>query len=286
MTNGIIVIDKPINYTSRDVVNKCNHIFKTKKIGHTGTLDPLATGVLVLCIGSYTKLVNYITSHDKTYIATIKFGIKTDTDDITGNIIDKKDVNIKINQIKEVFNNFPKSYLQTVPKYSAVKINGRKLYDYARNNENIDLPKRNVNIYNIEIQSYDEENQELTFKTCVSKGTYIRSLINDICTNLNVIGTMSSLRRISQGNFNINMSHKLENINENTKLLNVNDVFPDLITINMDDLTYKKVINGNKIEDCYDSYVLYIYNGKEIALYKFENNIGNIVMFINKTQSV
>ena len=140
--NGLLVVNKPKNKTSRDVVNELNHIFSFKKIGHTGTLDPLATGVLVCLFGKYTKLVNLITSYEKEYVATIKLGIKTDTLDITGNIIDKKEVNITKEKIEEVFNNFPKKYYQTVPLYSAIKINGKKLYEYARNNEKVILPKR------------------------------------------------------------------------------------------------------------------------------------------------
>ena len=179
----LVVVNKPSDITSRDVVNKLCKIFNTKKIGHTGTLDPIASGVLVCVCGKYTKLVNDLTSLEKEYVATIKLGIKTDTLDTEGNIIEERDVNITKQDIEKVFNNFSKSYNQTVPKYSAVKINGKKLYEYARNNIDIKLPVRKVEIYSLELLDFD--GTSITFKTKVSKGTYIRSLIEDICNDLN-----------------------------------------------------------------------------------------------------
>ena len=137
--DGILLINKDKNITSRDVVNKVCKLLNTKKIGHTGTLDPIATGVLVLCIGKYTKLVDIITSYEKEYIATALLGVDYDTLDITGNIIKKEEVDININQIKEVLNTFIGKYIQEVPIYSAVKINGKRLYEYARSNEEIIL---------------------------------------------------------------------------------------------------------------------------------------------------
>jgi tRNA pseudouridine55 synthase len=279
--NGILIVNKPINVTSRDVVNKLNHIFHTKKIGHTGTLDPIATGVLVVAIGSYTKLVNMLTSLDKEYIAEIKLGVKTDTLDITGNILEQNDdYNITREDIINVFSKFPKEYEQEVPAYSAVKINGKKLYEYARNNEVITLPKRNVNIYSLELISF--ENNIIKFKTHVSKGTYIRSLIADICSNLNVIGTMNSLERTKQGIFDINDSIDLDNINEETNLLTTEDVL-DVNKYDLDENLYKLVINGNKINlnlknGLYNMY----YDNKCIALYELTDNIARLLMFYSR----
>ena len=150
--NGLLLINKDKNMTSRDVINKLNHIFSMKKIGHTGTLDPLATGVMVCLFGKYTKLVDIITSYNKEYIAEIKLGVKTDTLDITGNVIETQNIKVTNEDILKVFSNFPKEYMQKVPIYSAVKINGKKLYEYARNNQLIELPKRKVNIYNLDIE--------------------------------------------------------------------------------------------------------------------------------------
>ena len=269
--DALLVVNKPKNLTSRDIVNDLNHIFSTKKIGHTGTLDPLATGVLVCLIGKYTKLVNLITSYDKEYIAEIKLGIKTATEDITGNIISKSVVNTKISEIKKVFNEFPKTYMQEVPSYSAVKINGKKLYEYARNNISIELPKRKVNIYSLELLSYS--NNIITFKTNVSKGTYIRSLIQDLCTNLNTIGTMNNLIRTKQGNFTIEDSYALEDIkNNNYKLLNIKE-FLDYPVIEIPDYLVKQVINGSSIDNIFNitDKVILTYHNKDIAIYIVDN---------------
>lgn len=276
--NGVLIINKPKDYTSRDVINKLNKLLGTKRIGHTGTLDPLATGVLVIAIGSYTKLVNELTSLDKEYIAEIKLGIKTDTGDITGNILEENyNYNITKENITNIFNNFPKEYEQTVPKYSAVKINGKKLYKYARENIDIELPKRMVNVYSLELLEFN--NDIIKFKTKVSKGTYIRSLIEDLCYKLNVIGTMNSLVRTKQGRFNIEKALNLEDININTKLLTSRDIL-DIKDYSLDDNLYKFVSNGNKLNiNLNDGYYNMNYNNKDIAIYKFSYNEGRLVMF-------
>mgnify|MGYP001427190634 FL=1 len=149
--NGVLFINKESGVTSRDVVNKICKIYHTKKVGHTGTLDPLATGVLVVCMGSYTKLVSKITSYEKEYVATMKLGILTDTGDITGKIIKKINKEISEEKIRKCFEKFPKEYLQTIPKYSAVKVNGKKMYEYARESIEISLPKRQVQIKELEV---------------------------------------------------------------------------------------------------------------------------------------
>lgn len=277
--NGLLVVNKPKNKTSRDVVNELNHIFSFKKIGHTGTLDPLATGVLVCLFGKYTKLVNLITSYEKEYVATIKLGIKTDTLDITGNIIDKKEVNITKEKIEEVFNNFPKKYYQTVPLYSAIKISGKKLYEYARNNEKVILPKREVNIYKLELLEYN--NTIIKFKALVSKGTYIRSLIDDLMHNLNTYGVMQELIRTKQGNFTLNDSYTLEDIkNNNYKLLNIKE-FLDYPIIELDNKYYKQIINGVIIPNIFNikDKVIFTYQNKDIAIYELkENNLKPYLM--------
>ena len=195
----LLVVNKEKNLTSRDVVNNLTKIFNTKKIGHTGTLDPIATGVLVCLFGKYTKLVDLLTSLDKEYIAEIKLGIKTDTGDITGSIIENKSFNITKDNIIKVFEKFPQKYEQTVPKYSAVKINGKKLYEYARNNIEIELPKREVSIFSLELIDFKKD--IIKFKAHVSKGTYIRSLCEDIAEKLNTVGFMKELTRIKVRRF-------------------------------------------------------------------------------------
>ena len=269
--DALLIVNKGKNKTSRDVVNELNHIFNTKKIGHTGTLDPLATGVLVCLIGKYTKLVNLITSYDKEYIAEIKLGIKTDTGDITGNIISTDNSNVSVDMIKEVFANFPRVYNQEVPIYSAVKINGKKLYDYARSNIPVNLPKREVHIYSLELLSY--ENNIITFKTKVSKGTYIRSLINDLTNYLNTVGTMNNLIRTKQGYFNITDSYTIEDIkNGNYKLLNIKD-FLNYPVIELPDTLIKKVSNGSSIPNSFNikDKVIFTYQNQDIAIYEVNN---------------
>ena len=281
--NKVIIINKPINFTSRDVVNKLNKILGTKKIGHTGTLDPIATGVLVVCTNSYTKLVNELTSLDKEYIATIKLGVKTDTLDITGNIIEEETPKVlDIHSIKEALNSFKGKSIQEVPIYSAVKVNGKKLYEYARSNTSISLPKREIEIFDIELLSYLSD--ELTFRVVVSKGTYIRSLINDICTKLNILGTMSSLQRTRQGKFNIGNSYTLEDIEKNNyKYYQLNDIF-DYPVISLNEEEYSKVINGNKIKlNNNEDKVILTYNDEEIAIYKKDEDKYKCHIMIKKT---
>ena len=187
--DGILVVYKPKGMTSRDVVNKVGRILKIKKIGHTGTLDPLATGVLVLCIGKATKIVELLTATEKEYIAEMSFGIETDTLDSTGNIIKEEDFIVDEEKIEKVFSSLTGTYKQEVPLYSAIHVNGKKLYEYARNNEEVILPSRDVTISHLELLSIEEN--KVLFKTRVSKGTYIRSLIRDIAKKLDTVAVMS-----------------------------------------------------------------------------------------------
>lgn len=283
--DGILLVNKPIDFTSRDVVNKLTKILKTKKIGHTGTLDPIATGVLVVCIGNTTKLCELLTSEYKEYIATIKLGIKTDTLDITGNIIDQKDYNVNEKQIIEVLNSFLGNSIQTTPIYSAVKVNGKKLYEYARAGEYVELPKRNINITSIELISYEDD--EITFKTTVSKGTYIRALIDDICTKLNTVGTMKYLQRTKQGKFKIEDTYTLEDIeNNNYKLIPIEEALSEIETINITEEVYNKILNGAIIDKIFTSdYANLMYDNKIVALYKTydkdETKAKPFKMFIN-----
>ena len=278
--NGLIVVNKETGKTSRDIVNSLNHIFNTKKIGHTGTLDPIASGVLVCVIGKYTKLVDILTSDAKEYIAEIKLGIKTDTLDITGNVISTNTFNITKSDILKVFDTFPKTYLQTVPLYSSVHVNGKRLYEYARDNTKVTLPKRKVSIYNLELISFNKD--IITFKTKVSKGTYIRSLIEDICSKLNTCGTMNNLKRIKQGNFSITNSYTLEDIkNNNYKLLNIKE-FLDYPVIELPDTLIKKVLNGNSITNIFNitNKVIFTYKQKDIAIYEVNNqDLKPYIMF-------
>lgn len=271
--DGILLIDKPSGLTSRDVVNKVGRCLGTKKIGHTGTLDPLATGVMVLCVGKYTKLVEMLTSYNKTYEACIVLGIKTDTLDITGNVLEERNVNISSQEILSTLKKFEGTYNQEVPIYSAVKINGKKLYEYARENKTINLPKRLVNIFKIElISDVKQENGKTIFsiRCNVSKGTYIRSLINDIASSLNTIGVMKELRRIEQGNFKIDNCYQISDIeNNNFKFADLDMIFKDYFIVDIDEKKYEDIKNGKILENIYgENIIVFRYKGKYISIYK------------------
>lgn len=266
--DGIIVVNKPKGITSRDVVNKVCKLLNTKKIGHTGTLDPIATGVLVLCVGKATKLVEVLTKNDKEYIATVKLGILTDTLDTDGTIIEKKHVKLDKNELENVLNSFVGTYNQEVPIYSAVKINGKKLYEYAREKKEVALPKRMVEIKDIKLLELN--NNYYKFKVSVSKGTYIRSLIKDINKRLGIIGVMSDLIRTRQGKFLINDSYSLEDIEcNNYKIMSVTDVLKDENCVIIDSTLFKKVKNGAIINNEYNTnMVTFVYKDNVVAIYK------------------
>ena len=220
--DGIIIINKPKEYTSHDVVAKVKKICK-EKVGHTGTLDPMATGVLPLLIGEGTKLSEYITNHDKIYIATIKLGIKTDTLDSEGKIIEKQEVDFKkisTENVNKVLKTFLGKQKQTPPMYSAIKIKGKKLYQYAREGKKVEVPEREIEIYEIELLKI--ENDEILFKVHCSKGTYIRSLCEDVAIKLGTIGYMKELERVKVGEYEINQAVTLKEIEENGQSIKKN----------------------------------------------------------------
>ena len=284
--NGILIINKEKDYTSRDVVNKLIKILHTNKIGHTGTLDPIATGVLVVTIGKATKLCDILTSEYKEYIATMKLGIETDTLDITGNIIAEKEYNVTEDNIKKVLKSFLGKSIQEVPKYSAIKVNGHKLYEYARNNKSIELPKREIDIKTIDLISYKDN--LITFKCLVSKGTYIRSLIRDIAYKLNTVGTMTELIRTKQGRFNIEDSYTLKDIeNNNYKLISYEEALNKYEIIIIDDNIYNKVKDGSIINKTFKNKIALLkYKDEIVAIYqeysKDKNKAKPYVMLISK----
>ena len=286
--DGILVVNKEKGYTSRDVVNKVSKILGTKKIGHTGTLDPLATGVLVLCIGKGLKVVELLMDHDKEYIAKFKLGVDTDTLDITGKVLNVCDKKITKEEILDVLNKFKGLIKQEVPKYSAVKVNGKKLYEYARNNIEVKLPIKEVNIYKLELLDYNEENMEVTISCRVSKGTYIRSLIRDIGSSLGTYATMTELNRTKLGIYDINNSYLLSDIeNGKYKLLNIKDIYPEAkkIIINDDNLL-KKIKNGMVLDKFYEGKdkMLLDKNKNLIAIYtecSDKNKVKRCKMIVN-----
>ena len=217
--NGIIVINKPKNYTSHDVVAKVKKILNIKKVGHTGTLDPNATGVLPLLLNDGTKLSKYLINHDKEYKVTLKLGIKTDTADGEGNIVEEAKVDFdKLESVEETIQNFRGKQKQIPPMYSAIKVNGKKLYEYAREGKNIELQPRDIEIYDIKLNNVNSKENEIEFTVNCSKGTYIRSLCEDIATKLGTIGYMKELERTKVGTFTINDSITIEELESNTEI--------------------------------------------------------------------
>lgn len=213
--DGIIVVNKQKGCTSHDVVNKVKKIVN-KKVGHTGTLDPLATGVLPLLIGKGTLCSKYLINHDKVYEVSLKLGISTDTMDAEGKIIEEKKVNSNIlakENVEKVLSSFIGKQEQTPPIYSAIKVAGKKLYEYARKGQEVEIPKREIEIYNIELVGINKVSKEIEFKVSCSKGTYIRSLCIDIAKALGAIGYMSGLERLQVGEFKIENAIKID---ENT----------------------------------------------------------------------
>lgn len=264
--NGILVVNKPQGYTSHDVVNVLRRALQTKKVGHCGTLDPDATGVLVVCVNKATKLVPFLTSNKKEYIATLSLGVATDTYDASGAVLETKEYKpISDNDIKKAVASFIGKQFQKPPIYSSIKVNGRKLYEYARNGESVEIPVREVEVFSIEIISI--KNNCITFKALCSKGTYMRSLCVDIANKLGYPGHMSMLERTASGNFHITNSYTLEQIQQGEfTMLSIEEalqVFPKYI---IDDETI--VYHGKVIpSDIQEEVVVYNKEGKALAIY-------------------
>lgn len=237
--NGVLIIDKPIGVTSFDIIRDIRKEYGTKKVGHTGTLDPMATGVLPILIGDATKLSDYLMDHDKEYIAVLKLGEKRDTGDSEGNIIETSKIpNLTTQEIENTLKGFIGKISQIPPMYSAIKVNGKKLYELAREGKEIERKPRSVEIYSIELLEVEKNTEniidKIKFKVNCSKGTYIRTLCEDIAEKLGTVGYMKELRRTRVGKFtleDINKCVSLEEIlseenayilkeNEESKLLN------------------------------------------------------------------
>ena len=248
--DGIIIINKEKNWTSNDVVQKVKHVLK-EKVGHTGTLDPLATGVLPLLIGKGTLLSKYLINHDKEYIATIKLGKKTSTGDEEGEMIDKKSVTSKMlrdTTIQGVIQTFKGEQTQIPPMYSAIKLNGKKLYEYARKGQKVEIEPRKIKIYNIELIEVSFNKQEITIKVNCSKGTYIRTLCEDIAEKLGTVGYMEDLQRTKVGDFSIKNAIKISEIkNYEKNFITVEEFFKNEKSINLDKNQLDKLLNGVKL---------------------------------------
>lgn len=270
--NGILLIDKPKEYTSHDIVAIVKKI-TGEKVGHTGTLDPNATGVLPLLIGKATGISKYLINHDKTYIATLKLGVKTDTADSEGDIIEEKEIpELSEEIVIKLLNSMIGKQNQIPPMYSAIKVNGKKLYEYARQGKTIEVKGRDIEIYNMKLLKLSLKEAEVIFEISCSKGTYIRSVCENIAEELDTVGYMKDLRRIKVGEFNIEDSINIEEIKNNEKLLKENLVsietfFRDKAKIELTGKEVNLLLNGvrltKKMKD--ETYRLYN-NNKFIGL--------------------
>lgn len=252
--DGVLLINKPVGKTSHDVVNRVRRLFSTKKVGHTGTLDPLATGVLVILVGRAAKAAEFLASDDKEYIAGLKLGIETDTEDITGNIVST--FNQKLPSADSVImavGKFEGEITQIPPMYSAIKVKGKKLYEYARENIEVERSARKIIIYSIKADVICENQGEYSLTVKCSKGTYIRTLCSDIGKNLGCGGVMSSLCRTKSGIFSLNNCTTLEELEgmdeaeRIKKLLPLENLFSDLPKVHLVEFFSNLARSGNEI---------------------------------------
>lgn len=252
MKAGILVVNKSKDMTSHDVVSILRRKLKIKRIGHTGTLDPMATGVLPICIGNATRISEYIMEQGKSYIASLKFGYSTTTYDSTGDVVDKSDkVSFTDSEILEVIDKYIGNIKQTPPIYSAIKVDGKKLYEYAREGKSVEIKSRNVDIYDIKLLENSGENIKIYVKC--SKGTYIRSLIHDIGISLGTFAHMTDLIRTSVGKFDIEDSYDIDSIDNmsideiSQALISIEDSLYNLDKINIKEDIKQRLINGQRI---------------------------------------
>lgn len=280
--DGIIIINKEKNYTSNDVVNIVKKITKSK-VGHTGTLDPNATGVLPLLIGNATKISKYLINHDKEYEVVLQLGIRTETADVEGKVIEEKEVTAEMlnkDNIEEKLQQFIGKQEQIPPIYSAIKVNGKKLYEYARKGQEVELKPRQIEIYSIQLVGINEKEKQISFKVKCSKGTYIRSLCEDISKKLGTVGYMKELNRLQAGEFYIKdavtiseMKEKIEAGNlEN--IITIEEIFKNNPQIQLEQEQIEPYINGVKINTKKTNGVYRIYkpDGTFIGLGIVENS--------------
>ena len=278
--NGILNVDKPQCITSHDVVDAIRKIFPNQKVGHTGTLDPLATGVLPICIGDATKLSDKLICETKAYSVKMLLGVETDTYDITGRIIFASVVDKDEIYIKERIKRFIGKQMQMPPKYSAIKVEGKKLYQYAREDKDVEIKPREIEIYDISGIKVDLESKEVAFNVECSKGTYIRSLVNDIGKKIGCGATMTELRRTRTGNFKIEDSIplydflRLDYLEMLDRIISIEDYYEDSKKITLTDEELHKFLNGVKIEVESSDQIVKVYNkSKYIGLGTVEDKV-------------
>ena len=250
--NGIVIINKSKGYTSHDIVAKVKKI-TGEKVGHTGTLDPLATGVLPLLIGKGTLCSKYLMNHDKTYKVILKLGIKKSTGDEEGEILQEKNVDknsLEEQNVNNVLNSFLGEQEQIPPIYSAIKVDGKKLYEYARKGQEVEIKPRKITIYAIRLLKIDKEKKEIEFEVSCSKGTYIRSLCEDIAKKMGTIGYMKELQRTQVGTFTLEQSILIEDLTKETieeHIITIEDLFKKLENIELNERKLQLFLNGVKM---------------------------------------
>ena len=278
--NGILNIDKPQGITSHDVVDIVRKIFPGIKVGHTGTLDPIATGVLPICIGKATKLSDELLSENKVYKVKMLLGVETDTYDITGKIVFANTLNEDEIYIKERIKRFIGKSSQIPPIYSAIKNKGKKAYEYARNGENVSLKPREIEIFNIDDIDVNLRKRQVSFVVSCTKGTYIRSLVHDIGIKLGCGATMIELKRLKTGDFDINDSIdlyeflNLEYLDMLDKIVSIEELYKDSKKINLKDKDYDKFLNGIAIKTDVPNGIVRVYeNLRYKGLGKVNDNL-------------
>lgn len=275
--DGILIINKEKGWTSNDVVQKIKGI-SHEKIGHTGTLDPLATGVLPILVGKGTLLSSYLTNHDKEYITTIQLGEKTITADLEGEVIEQKEVTKEMLQkekIEKVLQSLIGKQSQVPPIYSAIKVKGKKLYEYARKGQEVERKPREIYVYQLELMDILEEEQEIICKVNCSKGTYIRSLAEEIATRLGTVGFVKELKRTRVGEFKIDQASKISDLEKDFEkdLITIEDFFKDKKEIQFEKEDLTKFVNGVKINGNWENgyYRIYQENSKFVGVGTVEN---------------
>lgn len=278
--NGILNIDKPQGITSHDVVDVIRKIFPNMKVGHTGTLDPLATGVLPICIGKATKLSDELLSENKKYYVKMLLGVETDTYDITGKIVFANTLDYDDIYIKERIKRFIGKQMQIPPKYSAIKINGKKAYEYARKDEKVELKPREIEIFDIDDIKVNLRKRQVSFVVSCTKGTYVRSLVHDIGIKLGCGATMTGLKRLKTGDFDIEDSIdlyeflKFDYLDMLDRIITIEELYKDSKKINLNDKEYDKFLNGMEIKTEISEGIVRVYqNLRYKGLGKVKNNI-------------
>ncbi len=268
--HGLLLINKDEDYTSQDVCNVIKKIVQTKKVGHCGTLDPFAKGLMIVGINQGTKVLSYLEKESKTYQASITLGTATNTGDKTGKVIEKKEVNdYSISYLKEVLSHFLGKQMQIPPMYSAIKINGKKLYEYARKEVEVARKAREIEIYKIDFIDYQKP--VLTISVTCSKGTYIRTLGEEIAKKLGTVGHVSELIRTQIGSFLLQNAQSLAQLKENVHLFSIKEMLPFKQKI-VNKALKKEILNGKKItyEGNEEMILLLDEEGKELAIYEKE----------------